>query len=168
MGFSRQEYWSRLSCPPPGDLPHPGIEPRSPTLQADSLPLSHQGSPRGHRQVSKGQDQSVTQVVASHPNSATQRQRQPEKCVTLPPRGQKEVERDRLLLDIGLGHTNPLSPFSQEPQSSHPPSLPKGHGFCTSWKKKKLRKEVALFPNLCRCHFSTGVSTPGGFPPGES
>ena len=37
MGFSRQEYWSRLPCPPPGDLPNPGIEPRSPTLQADSL-----------------------------------------------------------------------------------------------------------------------------------
>ena len=36
-GFSRQEYWSRLSCPPPGDLPNPGNEPRSPTLQEDSL-----------------------------------------------------------------------------------------------------------------------------------
>ena len=46
MGFSRQEYWNRLSCPAPGDLPNPGIEPRSPTLQVDSLPLSHQGSPR--------------------------------------------------------------------------------------------------------------------------
>ena len=37
MGFSRQEYWSGLPCPPPGDLPKPGIEPRSPALQADSL-----------------------------------------------------------------------------------------------------------------------------------
>ena len=37
MGFSRQEYWSGLPCPPPGDLPNPGIEPRSPTLQADSV-----------------------------------------------------------------------------------------------------------------------------------
>ena len=46
MGFSRQEYWSRLPCPAPRDLPDPGIKPRSPTLQADSLPLSHQGSPR--------------------------------------------------------------------------------------------------------------------------
>ena len=36
MGFSRQEYWSGL--PSPGDLPDPGIEPGSPTLQADSLP----------------------------------------------------------------------------------------------------------------------------------
>ena len=38
MGFSRQEYWSGLTFPSPGDLPDPGIEPRSPTLQADSLP----------------------------------------------------------------------------------------------------------------------------------
>ena len=38
MGFSRQEYWSGLPCPPPGDLPDPGIEPGSPALQADSLP----------------------------------------------------------------------------------------------------------------------------------
>ena len=48
MGFSRQEYWSGLSCTPLGDLPDPGIEPEAPevpALQADSLPLSHQGSP---------------------------------------------------------------------------------------------------------------------------
>ena len=37
MGFSRQEYWSGLLFPSPGDLPHPGIEPGSPALQADSL-----------------------------------------------------------------------------------------------------------------------------------
>ena len=36
-GFSRQEYWSGFPCPPPGHLPNPGIEPRSPTLQVDSL-----------------------------------------------------------------------------------------------------------------------------------
>ena len=35
--FSRQEYWNRLPCPPPGDLPNSGIEPRSPTLQVGSL-----------------------------------------------------------------------------------------------------------------------------------
>ena len=44
MGFSRQEYWSGLPCPPPGDLPNPGIKLSSPALQADSLLLSHQGS----------------------------------------------------------------------------------------------------------------------------
>ena len=38
MGFSRQEYWSGLPFPSPGDLPNPGIEPGSPALQVDSLP----------------------------------------------------------------------------------------------------------------------------------
>ena len=37
MGFSRQEYWSGLPFPSSGDFPDPGIEPRSPALQADSL-----------------------------------------------------------------------------------------------------------------------------------
>ena len=44
MGFSRQEYWSGLPGPPPGDLPNPGIKPRSPTLQADSF-LTEDHSP---------------------------------------------------------------------------------------------------------------------------
>ena len=44
MGLSRQEYWSGLPFPPPGDLLDPGIEPVYPVLQVDSLPLSHQGS----------------------------------------------------------------------------------------------------------------------------
>ena len=42
MGLSRQEYWSGLSFPSPGDLPNPGIEPMSPASRADSLPLSYQ------------------------------------------------------------------------------------------------------------------------------
>ena len=37
MGFPRQEYWSGLPFPSPGDFPNPGIKPRSPALQADSL-----------------------------------------------------------------------------------------------------------------------------------
>ena len=45
-GFSSQEYWSGLPCPPPVDLPTPGIKSRSPTFQVDSLHLSHHGSPR--------------------------------------------------------------------------------------------------------------------------
>ena len=47
MGFSRQEYWSQLPFSSPGDLPDPGIEPASPvapTLQVESLPLSHLGN----------------------------------------------------------------------------------------------------------------------------
>ena len=43
-GFSRQEFWSESLCPPPEDLPDPGIELVSPVLHVDSVPLSHQGS----------------------------------------------------------------------------------------------------------------------------
>ena len=43
MGFSRQECWSGLPFPSPGDLPDPGIEPRSPALQADTLPSEPPG-----------------------------------------------------------------------------------------------------------------------------
>ena len=45
MGFPRQQYWSRLPFSSPGELPNPGIESRSPTLQADSLPSEPPGKP---------------------------------------------------------------------------------------------------------------------------
>jgi len=48
MGFSRQEYWNGLPCPPPEDLPNPGIKhtpPATPALQVDYLPLSEPGKP---------------------------------------------------------------------------------------------------------------------------
>ena len=45
-GFSRQAYWSGLSRPPPGDLPNPGVEPKSPTIQVDSLPTEPPGKPK--------------------------------------------------------------------------------------------------------------------------
>ena len=44
-GFSRQEYSSGMPCNPPGDLPNPGIEPRSATVQADSVPSKPPGKP---------------------------------------------------------------------------------------------------------------------------
>ena len=48
MGFSRQEYWSGLPFPSPGDLPNPGTEPGSLTLQADSLRSEPPGKPRSY------------------------------------------------------------------------------------------------------------------------
>ena len=45
QGFSRQEYWSGLPFPSPGDPPNPGIEPRSPALQADALSSEPPGKP---------------------------------------------------------------------------------------------------------------------------
>ena len=58
-GFSRQEYWSGLPCPPPGDLPDPGMEPESlmspvvHTLQAGSLLMNHGGIAR-HKSAVQG------------------------------------------------------------------------------------------------------------------
>ena len=48
MRFPREEYWSGLPCPPPGDLPNPGMEPRSPALQADALLSELPGNDRGY------------------------------------------------------------------------------------------------------------------------
>ena len=46
VGFSRQEYWSGLPFPSPGDLPDPGVEPRFPALQADALTSKPPGKPK--------------------------------------------------------------------------------------------------------------------------
>ena len=46
MEFSRQEHWSGLPFPSPGDIPDPGIKPVSPALQADCLPSEPLGKPR--------------------------------------------------------------------------------------------------------------------------
>ena len=54
MGFSRQEYWTGLPFPPPEDLPDPGIEPRSPELQADTLPSEPPGK---HTHLGGGSEQ---------------------------------------------------------------------------------------------------------------
>ena len=45
LGFSKQEYWSGLPCPPPGDFPNPGIKLGSLALQMDSLPTELSGKP---------------------------------------------------------------------------------------------------------------------------
>ena len=54
LGFSRQEYRNELLCPPPGHLPDPGAEPRSPALWQILYLLSHQGRPKTqHSQINK-------------------------------------------------------------------------------------------------------------------
>ena len=45
MGFSRQEYWGELPCPPPGDLPYPGIKPVSPILPGRVFTTAPSGKP---------------------------------------------------------------------------------------------------------------------------
>ena len=54
MGFSRQEYWSELPCPPPGDLPDPGIEPAALHCRWILCPLSHLESPNREEKVKMG------------------------------------------------------------------------------------------------------------------
>ena len=55
MEFPRQEYWRGLPFPSPRDLPNPGIEPRSPTLQADALPSEPPGKPGDYKVDNKYQ-----------------------------------------------------------------------------------------------------------------
>ena len=64
-GFSRQEYWSGLPFPSPGDLPDPGIEPRSPTLQADALTSAPPGKPLNTRIQSRRKPPIETQNFRS-------------------------------------------------------------------------------------------------------
>ena len=62
--FSRQEYWSRLPCPPPGHLPGPAIKSRSPTLRADSLPSESPGKLTPYHQIPTVGVQTVKKLPA--------------------------------------------------------------------------------------------------------
>ena len=64
MGVSRQEYWSGLPFPSPGDLPNPGIEPGSPALQADTLTSEPPGKPK----PDKGNTQKKTKATHKKEN----------------------------------------------------------------------------------------------------
>ena len=69
-GFSRQEYWNGLPCPPPADLPHPVIEHRSPALQADSFTAESLGKPLSHTpQNCQGHQKHIKSEKPSHPRS---------------------------------------------------------------------------------------------------
>ena len=71
MGFPRQEYWSGLPFPAPGDLPDAGIEPRSPTLQADSLPSEPPGKTLGSLPVHKYLKQAYQSVTKQKVKNTT-------------------------------------------------------------------------------------------------
>ena len=68
MGFSRQEYWSGLPFPSPGNLPNPGTEPRSPALQVDSLPSEPPGKPQESVHC-RDQARRTRQLKLKKPNS---------------------------------------------------------------------------------------------------
>ena len=65
-GLSRQEYWSGLPCPTPGNIPNPGIKPRSSTLQADSLPAEPPGKPKNTGEDSLSRLQGYFQTQESN------------------------------------------------------------------------------------------------------
>ena len=70
MEFSRPEYWSGQPFPSPGDLPNPGIKPRSPTLQADSLPAEPLGKPKNTGVGSLSLLQGIFPTQGSNPGLA--------------------------------------------------------------------------------------------------
>ena len=65
MGFSRQEYWSGLPCPPPEDLPNPGIKLRSPASQADSFLSEPPGKPYNSKSEVKVKSLSCVQLFVT-------------------------------------------------------------------------------------------------------
>ena len=69
--FSKQECWSGLPFPSPGDLPHPGIEPGSPALQADSLPSELLGKPSFTGEENEAERQRGTQLCTASPGGHT-------------------------------------------------------------------------------------------------
>ena len=66
MGFSRQEYWSGLPFPSPGDLPDLGMEPRSPALEADALTSEPLGKPKTSLERMKGQAMDWGKLFTNH------------------------------------------------------------------------------------------------------
>ena len=66
MEFSRQEYWSALSFPSPGDLPDSWIKPRSPASQADTLLSEPLGNPQSQRKAMPNNVQTTTQLHSFH------------------------------------------------------------------------------------------------------
>ena len=63
MGFSRQEYWSGLPLPSPGDLPNLGLEPGSPALQTDALPSEPLGKPENSNIYDKNKNTPLPQLA---------------------------------------------------------------------------------------------------------
>ena len=68
MGFSKQEYWSGLPFPSPGDLPDPGIEPRSPALQADALSYEPPGKPESFTEIHIKQEYILFYILKQNTN----------------------------------------------------------------------------------------------------
>ena len=77
MGFSRQEYWSGLPFPSPGDLPDPGIETRSPAFQADALTSEPPGKPKVRLDTIKLLEENIGRTLFDMNHSNTFRELSP-------------------------------------------------------------------------------------------
>ena len=126
MGFPRQEYWSGLPFPSPGDLPDPGIERMSSALQVDSLPLNHQGSPTctlGHRNpwVLVLSSHSM-QLCSVHENASQQGKARSRSCWPQPPAVCLRFNKPTLL---NLSRTRRFRTTESLHQGSRAPLLPR-------------------------------------------
>ena len=108
MGFSRQEYWSGLPFPSPGDLPDPGIEPGSPALEADALTSEPAGKPYSfYTTSSKPQTQKKhnTLFISSHLCDRELIQ---------------EIEREGITLNNSMSEHRATAVIPQDPQLTLP------------------------------------------------
>ena len=81
MGFSRQEYWSGLPLPSSGDLPDPGIEPRSPTLRADAFPSEPPGEPCCYTAETNQPCEAIIIHLKKHTHTHKKNQEKKEACL---------------------------------------------------------------------------------------
>ena len=157
MGFSRQEYWSGLPFPSPGDLPDPGIEPRSPALQTDPLPTEPLGKPKEILELS------IITKMKNSPDRWNSRfelaEEEISKCVCV---SHSNVS-DSLWPQWTLAHQAPLSmefsmqdywhglPFSS-PWDLPNPGIKRGSPLFTVWATREAQSEsvsCSVMSTLC-------------------
>ena len=136
MGFSRQEYWSEVPCPPPGNLPNPGIEPGSPALQADSLPSEPPVKPLLQKKATKGIvsflfGQERRSQPRQHEFLQGQREKASEEpgvqCQDKPPQSRWRVLLPRVTYMSVAGRAT--HPIHRNPRTCDPSHLPRGNGL---------------------------------------
>ena len=143
MGFPRQECWSGLPFPSPGDLPNPGIETASPAVQVDSLPLSHLGSPDSYYYLLCINNDAMIENRKSFPFShftfwvsCLAGNPHPSRCPCL----SSFVERDRGQCGPAEGVGGLVKHWGQPP-GSHSRKLPPTGGHCPcTWEKRTYPK----------------------------
>ena len=133
MGFSRQEYWSGLPFPSPGDLPNPGIEPGTFALQVDSLLTELQGKPEfGLTQLSQARSSNLDKNDPCYPG---------------PPHALKSI------LNPSSAPSNVAQPMESFPSSEFPTALILHHtgeveNVCPDWIFPGISSPCLCWSNL--------------------